>query len=298
MLSMPWPLEQCRSVLYVPSSKERALAKAAGLDADALIFDLEDAVLPAAKADARQALAHFLRDAVFAHQRIVVRINSISSEAAREDLAMLASLKHVPHAVLIPKVVSLADVDRAADMLGDAIRYLPLWLMIETPQALLHVAELAAYPQVEALVLGLEDLSLALGLPRDVKRAALQPYMAQAVLAAKASHCAVFDGICKDFKQDTRLRDECRMARDMGFTGKSLIHPAQLAPCHEIFSPAQDEINEAQRILTALENAADEKQGVVALDGQMLEPLHGDMAERLLAFHHRIQLRGLTEQRA
>ena len=262
-----------RSALYVPADNARALEKARGLDVDVLILDLEDAVAPEAKAQARAALA----DAVAAlrgSREIVIRVNGPDTPQSVDDLK--AAVKARPDAILLPKVDGPDDIEAVAALAGS----IPLWAMVETTCAVLNLADIAR-AGVQALVLGANDLLKETGGRHRGDRANLQYVMTQMVLVARAYGIAALDGVHNSINDDAGLSAACEQARDFGFDGKTLIHPSQIAPCHAAFVPSEDEIAAAKRVLTAF--AEEPGKGALLLDGRMVEKLDADIAERLIA---------------
>jgi citrate lyase subunit beta/citryl-CoA lyase len=256
-----------RSVLYVPCDNARALEKARGLDVDVLILDLEDAVAPDAKAQARRnavaALGHF------GSRETVIRINAKGTPWHDEDLA--TALAASPDAVLLPKVNSAADISQAGDI--------PFWAMIETPAAVINLHEISH--GVQGLVLGGNDLLKEMGARHRADRANLHSVMAQMVLVARAHHIAALDGVHNRLDDAEGFAQACEMARDFGFDGKTLIHPTQIAACRAAFVPSPDEVEAAQRVLAAF--ADNPGKGAIRLDGRMVEALDAEIAVALLA---------------
>lgn len=260
-----------RSALYIPGSKERALDKARGLPVDVILFDLEDAVAPDAKLGARATLAAALGAGGYGPRLTVVRMNGLDTEWAADDAKAVAAM--ACDAVLLPKVNLAADVDALAAMIPDK----PIWAMIETPQGVLNAASIAAHPRMAGFVLGTNDLA------KDINsrsRAALMTALQMSVLAAKAAGIVVLDGVYNAFKDDEGLAVECKEGRDMGFDGKTLIHPAQVAICNAVFGPTDTEIELATRQIEAFE-AGDG--GVAVVDGKIVENLHIVTAKATLA---------------
>lgn len=284
-----------RSALYMPASNERALAKARGLDCDAVVLDLEDAVAPDRKADARAALVHEVQAGGFGHRRLVARINSLDGPWGHDDLSALA-LAPV-EAVLAPKVQDAADVialSGAMDRAGFATG-VRLWVMIETPRAALgveRIADCATTTRLAGLVLGLNDLAKDTGMAQAPGRAAFVPLLAQTVLAARANGLVALDGVCNAIDDLALLEAECAQARAFGFDGKTLIHPAQLPLANRLFAPTEAEVTEAEAIVAAFADPANAGQGALRVNGKMAERLHAEMAERLLAKARTIAGRG------
>jgi (3S)-malyl-CoA thioesterase len=271
-----------RSVLYIPGSKERALEKAQGLAADAIIFDLEDAVAPEEKANARALLARVLTDWDFGPRARIVRINGFDTEWGRADAAAMdeaiARGARID-AILIPKVNGAADLDAVHAVIPGA----PLWAMMETVLGMLNAAEIAAHPQLQGMVMGTNDLAKELGSRFRPDRLALQTGLGLCLLAAKAHDKVIVDGVYNAFKDDAGLQFECEQGRDMGFDGKTLIHPLQLAIANAAFAPSEAEIDLARRQIAAFEAAIAEGQAVAVVDGKIVENLHIVTAKATLA---------------
>ncbi len=267
-----------RSVLYIPGSKDRALEKARDLPADAIIFDLEDAVAPEEKARARALLAEVLASADYGGRARIVRINGFDTEWGRDDAAAFAGHKGVD-AVLVPKVNRAADLDAVAAVVGAT----PLWAMMETSLAMLNAGEIAAHPQLQGLVMGTNDLAKELGSRFRADRLPMQAGLGLCLLAARAHGRIIVDGVYNAFKDEDGLRAECEQGRDMGFDGKTLIHPAQLDIANAAFAPSEAEIDLSRRQIEAFEAAVAAGQGVAVLDGRIVENLHVETARKLLA---------------
>jgi len=276
-----------RSVLYIPASNDKALAKIASLACDAVIIDLEDAVLPADKAAARDKIAGILAGP----QRrceIVVRINPLASEWGADDL--LAVAKVGPDGILLPKIGTPRDILEAGDLLDDnfAPDSVKLWAMVETPKALLNIgaiAELGRDPasRLACFVAGTNDLVKATGILATPDRRYLVPWLMQLVLAARAGGLDIIDGVANDFRDLDGFARECAEGAAMGFDGKSLIHPAQVEPANRAFSPSPERLAAARAIRDAFARPENAGRGVIALDGRMVERLHLAEAEKLLA---------------
>lgn len=263
-----------RSALYIPGSKDRALDKARHLPVDVILFDLEDAVTPDAKIAARDTLFSALADVGYGSRLRIVRINGLDTEWGSADAAAVAAM--ACDAVLLPKVNDVRDVDALAALIPD----LPIWAMMETPQGVLNAASIAAHPRIAGFVLGTNDLAKDLNARG---RAALITSLQMCVLAAKAAGIVVLDGVYNAFKDDDGLRAECAEGRDLGFDGKTLIHPAQVAIANAAFGPTEDDIDLARRQIAAFEAAAAEGQGVAVVDGRIVENLHIVTARATLA---------------
>lgn len=260
-----------RSALYIPGSKDRALDKARGLPVDVILFDLEDAVAPDVKVAARETLAAALAAGGYAQRLKVVRMNGLDTVWGADDAKAIAAMEC--DAVLLPKVNTAADLDALAALIPDK----PIWAMMETPQGILNAAGIAAHPRMAGFVMGTNDLAKDLN---SRSRAALMCALQMSVLTAKAAGIVVLDGVYNAFKDDEGLAAECAEGRDMGFDGKTLIHPAQVAICNAAFGPSAAEIDLAQRQIEAFE-AGDG--GVAVVDGKIVENLHIVTAKATLA---------------
>ena len=275
-----------RSVLFVPADKPRAVARARTLAADVLVFDLEDAVLPRAKERARESLREALAEPFGAE--VVVRVNGLDTEWATEDI--LAAIAVRADAILAPKVTGPAALRMLAEALeqADALAATRIWAMIETPLALLHLTEIAALAEravvpLSCFVIGANDLSLVTRVPIGEGRAAFVPWFIQIVAAARAHGLAVIDGTCNDIADTAQLEAECRQAKALGMDGKSLIHPDQVAAANRLLAPGAEECAWASKIVDAFARPEHREEGVIALDGRMVERLHLAEAERTLA---------------
>lgn len=270
----------CRSVLYIPGSRARALEKAQSLPVDAIIFDLEDAVSPDEKVAARDLLADTIATAHYGPRRRIVRINGFDTEWGAQDLAVLAAAG--PDAILLPKVNAAADIEALAALM-DAIPEASdttIWAMMETPRGILNAQEIAGAPRMEGFVLGTNDLAKDLG---STGRPAMMTSLQLCLLAARAEGLICVDGVYNAFKDDAGLTAECHEGRAMGFDGKTLIHPAQIAITNEIFAPSEDDINLSRRQIAAFQEAEAAGQGVAVVDGKIVENLHVETAMRILA---------------
>ena len=271
-----------RSVLYIPGSKERALEKAMGLAADAIIFDLEDAVAPDEKPAARKLLTQVLTDWDFGRRARIVRINGFDTEwghadanAMDEAIARGAKID----AILIPKVNRAADLDAVAEAVPGA----DLWAMMETCQGMLNAAEIAAHPRLKGMVMGTNDLAKELNSRFRPDRLPMQAGLGLCLLAARAHGLVIVDGVYNAFKDEDGLRAECDQGRDMGFDGKTLIHPAQLEIANAAFAPSEAEIDLARRQIAAFDAVTAQGGGVAVVDGKIVENLHIVTARATLA---------------
>lgn len=274
---MPKLTQPMRSALYIPGSKPRALDKARTLPCDVILFDLEDAVSPDEKIAARATLADALAQGGYGARLKVIRINGLDTEWGHDDAHAAKDMN--PDAILLPKVGNPADLEALADIVGD----IPLWAMMETPGAMLNAPAIAAHRQLQAMVMGTNDLAKDLQCRSRRDRLPLMTSLGLCVLAAKAHQIAIIDGVYNAFKDDDGLRDECTQGRDMGFDGKSLIHPAQLEIANTAFSPSQDEADLAHRQIAAFDEAKAAGQGVAVVDGRIVENLHVATARETLA---------------
>ncbi|MDF2861701.1 MAG: CoA ester lyase [Achromobacter mucicolens] len=281
---MTAPLRPRRSVLYMPGANARALDKARTLDADALILDLEDAVAPDAKAQARTQVAAALREGGYGRRECIVRVNALDTPWGLDDVRAIAQAG--ADAVLLPKVESpaqLAALAQALDAAG-APAGLPLWAMAETPLGFLRLDAIAGgHARLAAIVVGTSDLVKDLHARHTPSRDETLLARSLAVMAARAHGLAVLDGVHLDLNDDAGLQDACRQGRDQGFDGKTLIHPRQIAAANAAFAPTPEELDTARRRLEAWTAAQAEGKGVAVVDGALVENLHAQEAERVLA---------------
>ncbi|SDH11472.1 HpcH/HpaI aldolase/citrate lyase family protein [Alloyangia pacifica] len=273
---MDLALRPYRSVLYIPGSKERALDKARGLPVDAIIFDLEDAVAPAEKPAARETLAAALGVGGYGNRTRIVRINGLDTEWGEADARAADAMDC--DAVLLPKVEDPAQLDALAKLTDK-----PLWAMMETPKGMLNAQAIGAHPRLAGMVMGTNDLAKELNSRFRADRLPMLTSLQLCLLAAKASGCVIVDGVYNAFKDDEGLRAECDQGRDMGFDGKTLIHPAQVETANGAFAPTEGEIELARRQITAYEEAEAAGQGVAVVDGKIVENLHVFTAKSVLA---------------
>jgi citrate lyase subunit beta / citryl-CoA lyase len=281
---MPATLRPRRSLLYMPASNPRALAKARTLAADGLIIDLEDAVAPDAKESARAIVAAALAEGRYGGRELVLRVNALDTPWGHADLAAVATMPI--EAVLLPKVESPERVTLTVSLLDalGAPESLMLWCMLETPRGILYAREIAAAsPRLAALVLGTSDLTKDLHALATQNRLPLITSLGIAVLAARAYGLVILDGVYLDLADDEGLTASCRQGRELGFDGKTLIHPKQIAAANTAFAPTRDEIEWSRRIIAAHAEAAAAGKGVVLVDGRLIENLHVENARRLLA---------------
>jgi citrate lyase subunit beta/citryl-CoA lyase len=272
-----------RSVLYMPAANERALEKAKTIAADALIFDLEDAVAPDSKARARLNAVAAAGSGEYGNREITIRCNGLSTPWGADDLAAAATSG--ASAVVIPKVNShayLDEVERLLDAAG-APPEMTIWAMIETPTAVMDVRSIAHHPRVNVLVMGNNDLAKELRTGVVPERGPLLPHLALALLGAREAGKAILDGVYNDVRDPDGFRTEAEQGKAMGFDGKTLVHPSQVEPANDVWAPSDDEIDFSRRVIEAFETADAEAKGVVTVDGRMVENLHVDNARRILA---------------
>jgi citrate lyase subunit beta/citryl-CoA lyase len=278
-----------RSVLYMPGANERALEKAQTIPADALILDLEDAVAPNAKDEARDRVCAAASSGAYGAREVTIRANGIGTPWHDADLKAIAAAG--PAAVVVPKVNSAADVhhiERALEA-DRAPEHTRIWAMLETPVAMLHAEEICrASDRLAVLVMGTNDLAKELRASHVPGRQPLLGGLGLCLLAARATGKVILDGVFNDIKDEAGFAAECRQGRELGFDGKTLIHPSQVDPCNEAFAPTEDEVETAGRIIAAFEEAEAEGRGVVTVDGRMVENLHVEEARRVLAISEAI----------
>jgi citrate lyase subunit beta / citryl-CoA lyase len=281
-----------RSVLYMPAANERALEKAKAIPADALIFDLEDAVAPDAKDAARANAVAAARSGEYGNREITIRCNGLDTQWGSADLA--AAAMSGAAAVVIPKVSAVSTLDEVSNDLdaAGAPSAMRIWAMVETPTAIFDVRAIAHHPRVEVLVMGTNDLARELRAGLLPGRHPLVPHLATALLAAREAGKVILDGVYNDVGDLDGFRAECVQGAEMGFDGKTLIHPGQVDPCNEVWSPTDDQVAHARRVIAAFDEAVAEGRGVITVDGRMIENLHVDNARRVLAIADAISALG------
>ena len=281
-----------RSALYMPSSNEKALDKAKTIAADALIFDLEDAVAPDAKPAARSNAVAAARSGEYGRREITIRCNGLDTQWGADDLAAAATSGAA--AVVIPKINSTAELDEVSRRLtaAGASDSMTIWAMVETPTAIFDVRAIAAHPRVSTLVMGTNDLAKELRATQVRGRAPLLPHLGIALLAARESGKVILDGVFNDVKDLDAFRAECEQGAQMGFDGKTLIHPGQVDICNEVWAPSAADVDYAQRVIAAFDEAQADGRGVITVDGRMIENLHVDNARRVLAVQAAIDALG------
>jgi citrate lyase subunit beta/citryl-CoA lyase len=274
-----------RSLLYMPGSNPRALDKARSLAADGLILDMEDAVSPDAKQLAREQIVAALDEGGYGQRELMVRINALTTEWGLDDIKAICAAPTAPDAVLIPKISTAADVQEAiaAFEAAGCPASVDMWIMAETPLCILNIAEIAsAHPRLKGLVLGTADLSKDTRVRHTPDRLGFMTALNLCVYAARANNLSVIDGVQLELENDELLRISCEQGRDLGFDGKSLIHPRQIEAANAVFAPDEAEIASAKEIIAGFEQAQAEGKGVVVIKGRLVEHLHVEEAKRQL----------------
>jgi citrate lyase subunit beta/citryl-CoA lyase len=272
-----------RSVLYMPAANARALEKAKTIAADALIFDLEDAVAPDAKDLARQQAVAAAASGEYGNREITIRCNGLDTPWGEADIA--AAAQAAPSAIVIPKVTGVSHLGQIASAMeaSGAPSHTMIWAMVETPEGILAARDIAAFDRVSVLVMGTNDLAKELRAVQTPGRHALVPHLATAILAARAEGKIILDGVFNDIANAEGFEAEALQGFEMGFDGKTLVHPSQVGPANEIWAPDAGEIEHAQKVIAAFEEAEAEGRGVITVDGRMIENLHVESARRALA---------------
>lgn len=277
-----------RSVLYMPGSNQRALEKARTIDADALILDLEDAVAPDAKIEARERVCAAVKAGGYGRRELIIRVNALETPWGADDL--FAAAEAQPDAILVPKVGRPGDIISAAKVLqaAHAADKTKLWAMMETPMAIINVRDIAAAGierehRLTCMVMGTNDLLKESRARALHNRFAVVPWLAMTIVAARAYGLEVLDGVYNDYKDEAGLREECEHGRTLGMDGKTLIHPSQVGPTNEIFSPTEEEVAWSRKIMAAFDLPDNAKKGVITVEGRMVERLHLVMAKRTVA---------------
>ena len=275
-----------RSCLYMPGSNARVLEKAKSIPADVLLIDLEDAVAPEAKVEARSTVGAAVRDGGYGRREVIIRVNGLDTEWGADDIK--AAVEAGPDGVLAPKVVSADDIQKLDQTLesAGAPDTLRLWVMIEMPLAILNIKEIAACAErtrLTGFVMGTNDLAKEQRSVLTPDREAFQTALSLALAAARAFGLCAIDGVYNDIKNETGFEAECRQGRVLGFDGKTLIHPAQVETCNQVFSPDPDEVTQAKAVIEAFAAPENAGKGVLKVNGKMTELLHLDEARRLVA---------------
>lgn len=277
-----------RSVLYMPGSNARALEKAKEIPADALILDMEDAVAPDAKEEARTQVTDAVKGGGYGKREISIRVNGLDTPWGKDDIK--AAVAAGPDAILVPKINSAADVERAEEALSDAGARpgLQLWCMIETPLATLNIQSIAQKARepgsrMSVWVMGTNDIAKELRAAHTPDRMPMMTSLGLALVAARAYGLVILDGVYNDIKDEKGFEAVCRQGAEMGFDGKTLIHPSQVGPCNTIFSPDPETVAFARKTIEAFELPENKGKGVLKVDGRMVEILHADIARRTVA---------------
>ncbi len=289
-----------RSVLYMPGANLRALEKARTIPADTLILDLEDSVAPDSKPQARDNVCAAVRSHEYGSRELVIRVNALETPWGSADLFAAAAAE--PDAILVPKVSHPGDIVSAAKVLkaAGASDKVKLWAMIETPMAIINAKEIAATGidpenRMACLVLGTNDLLKESRARMSHDRFAVVPWLAMTIVAARAYGLDVVDGVYNEYKDDVGFRAECEHGRTLGMDGKTLIHPSQVGPCNDIFSPTDEEVEWSRKIISAFQQPGNDRKGVITVEGRMVERLHLVMAQRTVVIAEAIGEMGLTE---
>ncbi len=279
-----------RSVLYMPGSNARALEKAKTLAADTLILDLEDAVAPSAKSDARDHVCAAINAGGYGRRELVIRINSLTSAWGMDDLA--AAMQAAPDAILVPKVSTPFDIATVDKAMADAPDNVRIWAMMETPLAMLNAREIASataeHARFECMVMGTNDLAKETGAGLGGERVAMLPWLMTCVAAARAYGLAIVDGVYNDFRNEAGCVAECAQGRLIGMDGKTLIHPGQIAKANAAFAPSQEEVTAASDIIAAFALPENAGLGAINLNGRMVELLHCEIAQKTVAMSEAI----------
>ena len=284
-----------RSLLFMPGSNARALEKARNLPADGIILDLEDSVAPEAKAGARDQIAQAIAAKGFGKREVLIRVNPLDTPWSTDDIGMAGKAR--PDGIVVPKVSSVEDLKTIGDQLADADPAIRVWAMIETSRAVLHAEELAAASRdpktrLAGFMFGPNDISRETRIRMMPGRVAMIPMITHCILATRMYGLEILDGPYSDFSDFDGFGEECAQARDLGFDGKTLIHPGQIEACNAIFTPPAEEIAQARKIIAAFELPENVARGAIRLDGQMVERLHADMARRTIAIADSIAAMG------
>ena len=278
-----------RSVLYMPGINQKAMDKALNLDCDAVVLDLEDAVEVSKKEDSRQLVIRQIENNDYGPRVVVVRVNDLGTKWGEQDVAAVANLPI--QAILVPKVSEIRDISRMVDLLNRLGSELPIWIMVETPLAIININELARQPRVTALVMGTSDLVVDLCAEHLEERQNISYALQRSIIAARAFGKKILDGVHLDFRDLDSLRNVCRLGKSMGFDGKTLIHPDQVPVANDAFSPSEAELDKAKRVIDAWRSAQTRGSGVVEVDGTLVESLHVEEAKRLISFFSEISER-------
>jgi len=288
---MPKTVRPRRSVLYMPGSNPRALEKGKTLPADGLILDLEDAVAPDAKVAAREQVCAAVRAGGYGQRELIIRVNGLNTPWGYDDLVAVADTR--ADAVLLPKAETVETVRQAESVLAanGATDGLAIWCMLETPRGVLNAQEIARAPRVACFVMGTSDLTKAIHARHTPSREPMLTSLSLCILAARALDLAIVDGVHLDLNDDAGFEQSCRQGLELGFDGKTLIHPKTIAAANRIFAPAAEEVGWARRIIAAHAEAAAQGKGVVVVDGKLIENLHVAEAQHTVALAEAIAAR-------
>ncbi|MBO9726506.1 MAG: CoA ester lyase [Novosphingobium sp.] len=279
-----------RSALYLPASNAKAIVKARTLPCDMVVLDLEDAVAPEAKEEARTAAIAAIAEGGFGHRQVAIRVNGLDTEWGAADLAAIAASR--ADAVLVPKVNSPEDIARYDAALSDAAPQMQLWTMIETCESVGNLPAIAAMARTTRLslwIMGTNDLAKEMRAQLTPCRTPFLPFLAMAVAAARTHGLTILDGVCNEFRDLAVFEAEARQGLMFGFDGKSLIHPAQIEPCNAVFSPSETDLAWAHGVIEAFTLPENQGKGAIRVDGKMTELLHLEQARRLVEVHGLIQ---------
>lgn len=283
-----------RSALYMPGSNARALEKAKSLGADTLILDLEDAVAPDHKEAARAQVCEAVKNGGYGAREVVIRVNGLETPWGEEDI--VAAVQALPDAILVPKINSGAEVGQVSNLLdqAEAPPGIDLWVMMETPLAMLNARDIAAASveddcRLSCFVMGTNDLAKEISCAQTETREALMTSLSLSLLAARAYGLTILDGVYNDIQNAEGFAAMCAQGVALGFDGKTLIHPSQLAPCNEIFAPSAEEVAWSRQIIAAFTEPENAGRGVIKVDGRMVELLHGEIAHRVVAIAEAIE---------
>lgn len=275
-----------RSALYMPASNARAIAKSRELPVDVVILDLEDSVAPSQKDLARQQALEAVRTGGFGSREVVIRINGFDTPWHADDLK--AALQAAPNGILLPKVETPASIVEVARRMGslDTPSHIKLWCMLETPRGVLAVNEiLQSHPRLAVAVMGTSDLTTDLHARHTSMRLPLLTSLGLCLLAARAYGVTILDGVFLDLDDAEGFEKSCSQGRELGFDGKTLIHPRQIVPCNSAFSPTMGEVETAEAIVAAYSKAQERGEGVTIVGGRLVEALHVSEAQRILGLH-------------
>ena len=280
-----------RSLLYMPGANSRALEKAKSIDCDVVIFDLEDAVSPESKTIARSQVKDAISGGDYGHRELVVRVNSLDSDWGRADIELFAGADIA--AMLFPKVETIHQLEKIDQVLASAGgSNLRRWLMIETPAGVMQLESLVKHSLVEAVILGTSDLVKELRATHTRSRNNIAYALQRSVLVARAGNVDIYDGVHLDYQNLDTLREACVAGREMGFDGKTLIHPSQVQVANEIFGYSLEDYENAKRVLEVWEKALEVGKGVAVLDGQLIENLHAEESRRVVSSYEEQEKRG------